>query len=434
MQIMMNYGRKGLPIDIPDHLQIDIIRKKKMPVLGNPRDALLSALARPSGCGSFEDVARSAASVCILICDITRPVPNSLLLPPLIEKLLDAGVQPSSITLLVATGLHRPNEGEELREVIGSDWVLRTVAVANHFAKNDEDHISVGTTPRGMPVKLDRRFVSANLRIAVGLVEPHFMAGYSGGRKLIVPGIAHHDTIRFLHSTKMLGNPSVANCVIEGNPLHEEQLAAVRMAGGSLALNTVIDEDRNLSFVNFGEIEQSHLEAVSFARPYFEIPVHRRYKTVITSAAGYPLDRNYYQTVKGMVGVMDIIEPGGNLFIVSECSEGLGTNEYAEAQGRLIEKGMAGFFEESLAREYASIDEWESIMQVKVMRAGTIHLYSECLTPEEHALTGVSAIASLKEAVEKSVRQKDDLSVAVIPEGPYVIPRYDPRRSENPLV
>ncbi|MCX5817780.1 MAG: nickel-dependent lactate racemase [Proteobacteria bacterium] len=428
MRILMRYGKNGLPIDLPDNSKIDIIRKKEMPVFSNSAEAVRSALFHPVGCKPLREHAQESKSICILMCDITRPVPNSIVLPVLIEELINAGAHPGSITVLVATGLHRPNEGEELRELIGNDWVLQTVKVANHFARNDEDHVFLGTTPRGMPVRLDRRFVHAGLRIAIGLVEPHFMAGYSGGRKLIVPGVAHQDTIRVLHSTKMLDHDKVANCVIEGNPLHEEQMAAVGMVGGSLAINTVIDEDRNISFVNFGGIEESHLAAVSFARPYFEIPVPRKYKTIITSAAGYPLDRNYYQTIKGMVGVADILEPGGDLFVVSECSEGLGAPEYADSQARLITMGADRFIEETAQKQYAGIDEWESVMQIKAMKLGTIHLYSGCLSKEEQSLTGVAIVKSLKETIERMIKAKKDTRVAVIPEGPYVIPVYRPEK------
>ncbi len=427
----MKYGRKGLTLLLPDGLKVDVIRKKAMPILKDPEAALRFGLSDPVGCRPLADEVKGIESICIAICDITRPVPHGVVLPVLVREVIDAGVSPASITLLVATGLHRPNEGEELRELIGSDWVLETVRIANHFAKNDEDHVDLGTTPRGIPVKIDTRFVNAQVRIVVGLIEPHFMAGYSGGRKVVVPGVAHQDTIRALHSTRMLNNEGVANCRLEGNPIHEEQTAVVRMLGKSLALNTVIDEDRRLSFVNFGDIEKSYLAAVDFARPYFEIPVPRKYNTVITSSAGYPLDRNYYQTVKGMVGVADIVEPGGNLFIVSECSEGLGTPEYAESQARLIHAGMERFLEETSQRQFASIDEWESIMQIKAMKTGTVHLYSECLTKEEQALTGVRMVTSLTEAIQRSVEEKKDNRVAVVPEGPYVVSLYRPGKKRG---
>jgi len=422
MQIAMKYGRKGLTLDLPDDMDVTVIHGRKMPVAQDPLGAMQAALSRPAGCRSLGDEARGCKSTCILICDITRPVPNHLVLPPVIEALIDAGVRPDSVTVLVATGLHRPNEGEELRELIGNDRVLKTVRVVNHFARNDDDHVHLGTTAGGLPVRLDRRFVEAELRIVIGLVEPHFMAGYSGGRKVIVPGISHRDTIRALHSTRLLTRDGVANCMLDGNPVHEEQLRVVRMLGRCFAVNTVIDEDRNLSFVNFGTIEESHAAAVDFARPYFEIPLERRFGTVITSSAGYPLDENYYQTVKGMVGVLEMIEPESDIFIVSECSGGLGTPEYAEAQARLVDMGVDRFLEEASQREYASVDEGETVMLTTAMRTARIHLFSECLTVKERGLTGVRTVDSLTGAIRGCVERKRDRRVAVIPGGPYVIP------------
>ena len=426
MRIVMRYGKEGLPLDLPDDLDITLIQKRTMPVLPDPGRALTGALSYPVGSRPLADEIKGRKTACILICDITRPVPHRVLLPPLIQALIEGGVDPSAISMIVATGLHRANEGEELRELVGSPWVYETVSVANHFARNDEDHAYLGDTPSGMPVKLDRRFVEADLRIVVGLVEPHFMAGYSGGRKLIIPGIAHQDTIRMLHSTSMLKDELVANCVIEGNPLHHEQIYAARMVGPCFAINTVIDEDRNISFVNFGDLEESHLKAIEFARPYFEVPVGRRFQTVLTSAAGYPLDRTYYQTVKGMVGVSGILEPGANLFIVSECGEGLGTGDYADSQAQMIRTGPDAFFEESARKRLSSVDEWQSIMQIKAMRLGSIHLYSARLCEEDRALTGVKMVESVAEAVARSAREKGDRRVAIIPEGPYVIPLFRP--------
>ncbi len=424
MRVVMRFGRDGLPVDLPDDLDVTVIRKPVMPVLDDPVGAVRVALGRPVGCTPLVEEARGKRRACILICDITRPVPNGTVLPPLIDTLTEAGVDPASITVVVATGLHRPNEGEELRELVGNDRVLNTVRVVNHFARNDGEHVSLGATPRGIPVKLDRRFIQADLRIVVGLVEPHFMAGYSGGRKVIIPGAAHQDTIRALHAARILRHEKVSNCVLEGNPMHEEQLAAIRMVGRTFAVNTVIDEERKISFVNFGDIEESHSRAVSFVEPYMTVRVERRFATVLTSSAGYPLDRNYYQTVKGMVGVADILEPDANLIIASECSEGLGTTEYAEVQERMIAVGQERFMEETSAKEAAAIDEWEAVMQIKAMRMGTVHLYSTCLSAEEKRLSGVRTVNSVSDAVMASVHEKNDRRVAIVPEGPYVIPVY----------
>jgi nickel-dependent lactate racemase len=423
MQIMMHYGKTGLPLNLPDEWDITVIRKKPMPVLQDPSAALEEALARPAGAQSLGKLSTRRGRVCILICDITRPVPNGLILPILIRKLLELGFDAASISVLVATGLHRPNEGEELREVVGSDWVMKTVKVESHFARNDGDHILLGKTDRGTPAKIDRRFVEAEVRIAVGLVEPHFMAGYSGGRKVITPGVAHSDTIRSIHAARLLEDQGVGNCIIEGNPLHQELMEIAAMVGECLAINVVIDERRRISFLNFGDLEKSHLEAIVFVRPFTEVLIPHRFKTVITSAAGYPLDKNYYQTVKGMVAALDVLEPGGNLFIASECSEGIGSTEYGLCQKRLVERGPDEFMREILLKRRADIDEWETEMLLKAARVGKIHLYSRRLCAYDRNLTGVRNVRSLDDAIRKSIAETGDNRVAVIPEGPYVIPQ-----------
>ena len=425
MQVVLRYGRTGLPLDLPDDWKVDVIAGKPMIPLADPLSALLHALDQ----GALIDEARGCRSACVLICDITRPVPNSLILPSLVRNLLDAGMQAERIAILVATGLHRPNLGDELAELVGDPWVLSTVSVTNHFARNDDDHVRLGETNRGTPVGLDRRFVEADLRIAVGLVEPHFMAGYSGGWKLIAPGVAHYSTIVSLHRAGLLSHPMSANCVMDGNPVHEEMMEIARMVGHSLAVNVVIDDERRPACINFGEIEQSHAEAVSFARSSSEVPVARRYGTVVTSCAGYPLDKTYYQTVKAMVAAKDILVPGGNLFVASECSEGMGSPEYIEAQRRLVHLGPEGFLAEIGTRESALIDEWQSQMQCKAMQAGKVHLYSTGLPDADSALTGVSRTMDLGAAIRESVVKAGDSRIAVIPEGPYVIPVY---RGENP--
>lgn len=424
MQVVMNYGRSGLSINFPDDWEVQVIRKKPMPVIDSPKGAIHQALERAVGCPPLTTLASKAKNACILICDITRPVPNGLVLPVLIRSLLGSGMDPGNIQLLVATGLHRPNEGTELEELVGDPWILETVPVANHLARNLEDHVEVGKTKEAVRVLLDKRFVKADLRIVTGLVEPHFMAGYSGGRKVVMPGVAHESTITALHTAKYFEHPRSANCVIDGNPLHEAQMEVLKLVGEIYAVNTVIDEFRRLSFVNFGEIRRSHLEAISFVRPYVEIPVREKFHTVVTSAAGYPLDRTYYQTVKGMVGAMDLLAPGGDLFIVSEISEGFGSPEYREAQKRLVESGPDGFLKEILTRENALIDEWQTEMQLKPMRIGQIHLYTNGLTEEEKKLTGVRVIEDLEAEIMESVGRWGKKRIAVVPEGPYVVPIY----------
>ncbi|NQV98532.1 MAG: nickel-dependent lactate racemase [Rhodospirillales bacterium] len=426
MQVDINYAKGALTLDLDDSYEVTVIGKRPMPVLADPKQAINDAIDNPTGSGpTLDDLSAPGKTACILICDITRPVPNGLFLPILIRRLLDRGVAADDITVLVATGLHRPNEGAELIELVGSQWVMDTVRVENHFARDDAAHTDLGKTPtRGTAVRIDSRFVTADIRIATGLVEPHFMAGYSGGRKVIAPGVAHAETITTFHNAEFMENPNAINCNLAGNPLHEEQLEIVKKVGGALALNTVIDEERRLSFVTFGEIIESHGQAVNFVKNYTEVTVPRLYKTVVTSAAGYPLDKTYYQTVKGMVGAMDILEPGGNLIIASACEEGIGSAEFAESQKRLVALGADGFLAEIQKKTRADIDEWQTEMQLKPMRIGTIHLYTDGLSAAEQALTGVEIVSSVEQAVAKSVAETGDRAIAVIPEGPYVIPSY----------
>ena len=429
MRVELSYGRGSIAMALQDNWNVEVIRKPAMPVLPDPAAAVRTALMAPVGSRSLGDEARGARSACILICDITRPVPNGLLLPAILRELLAAGLPAEAIRVLVATGLHRPNEGAELEELVGDPWVLQTVRVENHFARDDAGHVLVGTTQAGTVVRLDRRFVDADLKIVTGLVEPHFMAGYSGGRKVIAPGIAHRETITTFHNARFMSHPLAENCVLDGNPLHREQLEIVRMLGKVLAVNTVLDEHRRLSFVNFGEVVQSHLQAVEFTRGFAQVPVARRYRTVVTSAAGYPLDKTYYQTVKGMVGPLDILEPGGTLIVVSECSEGIGSPEYVEAQRRLIASGPQGFLEAISAKSHADIDEWQTQMQLKPMRVGSVRLYAGGLRPQDRTLTGVGMIDDLDRTVADTVAASGDAALAVIPEGPYVIPVYRPQEA-----
>lgn len=426
MTIDLLYGRGTVSLAPPPGCVPTVVAKHAMPVLADPAAAVARVLAEPVGVPALPALARGRRSACILICDITRPVPNGLFLGPLVRGLLDAGVPRAGITVLVATGLHRANEGAELAELVGDPWVLETVSVANHDATVDRDHVLLGRTPgRGTVVRLDRRLMAADLKIATGLVEPHFMAGWSGGRKVIAPGVAHAETITTFHNSAFMAHPRAANCVLDGNPLHEEQLAIVGMLGGALALNTVIDDRRRLAFVNFGEIVASHLEAVAFARRYAQVAVPRRFHTVVTSAAGYPLDKTYYQTVKGMVGPLDILEPGGDLIVASACSEGMGSKHYVEAQRRLVDLGPDGFAASIERKPHADIDEWQTQMQLRPMRVGRVRLYTDGLDAIAAGLTGVERVRDLAGAVAESMARHRDPHVAFVPEGPYVVPVHE---------
>ncbi len=419
--VSVAYGRGHLTIRLPERARATMVRKHRLPPLPDPRGAVAAALE------PLASIARGKSSACILICDVTRPVPNGLFLPPMIEALHAAGVPRARITVLVATGLHRPNLGDELEAVLGDPWVSANATVLNHDARRAEEHVDLGLTEaHAVPIHLDRRFVEAELRIATGLVEPHFMAGWSGGRKVVAPGVAGEATIRTFHSARFMEHPLAAQCNLEGNPLHEAQLEIVRRLGGVLALNTVLDDERRLVHVNFGDIIDSHLDAVAFVRAATAVAVGRRFRTVVTSSAGHPLDRTYYQTVKGMVTPLDILEPGGTLIMASECAEGMGSDEFRASQARLISMGAERFLESLWVKSLADIDEWQTEMQLKSMRRGRVQLYATGLSGADRELTGVEMIDDLDAAIGRAIDRAGDHDIAIIPEGPYVVPLRAP--------
>lgn len=425
MEIELQYGKKGLRIQLPENCIPTIIRKPKMPIINDPKINIEHSLANAINSISLFELSKKSKSACIVICDITRPVPNHLFLKPMIELMISAGIKKNNICILIATGLHRPNEGEELKELINDNWVYENISIFNHNARDADQMVDLGFTPtRNTPIKINKKFINADLKIVTGLVEPHFMAGYSGGRKVIAPGIAHEDTIRTFHNHRFVDDPFAGPCNFINNPLHEEQLEIVKKIGEIFAFNTVLDENRNLSFASFGHILDSHVAAVKFVRQYAEVNLKDKFKTVISTSAGYPLDKTYYQTVKSMVTALDILEEGGDLIIVSECSEGLGSEEFKKSQKRLVEKGVHEFLREISLQKLASIDEWQTQMQTKAMLKGKIFLYSNGISEDEFHLTGINKISSISEAISKSLQKNGTNKLAIIPEGPYVVPIY----------
>jgi lactate racemase len=419
----LRYGAGTLRVAVPHPAHVDVLRKPALRTLADPGVAVAAALDAPVGSAPLRDLAAGARSACIVVCDVTRPVPNGLLLRPIIERLQRGGVPRTGITILVATGLHRPNLGDELRRVIGDDEVLATVRVLNHDARDERALVDLGITPGGTPVAIHRAYVEADVRVLTGLVEPHFMAGYSGGRKVLAPGIAGHRTIRTLHHHRFMADPLATTAEIDANPLHREQLAILRLAGDAFAVNTVIDEERRLAFVNGGDVVASHAAAVAFARRCSEAWVEAPCDLIVTSAGGAPLDATYYQTVKGMVTPLDALAEGGELVVASACTEGFGSREFRDAQARLVAMGGDAFVAALAEKRLADVDEWQSQMLLRAAGPWRVHLHTGGLDATELALTAVEACPDLQRFIEAFVARRPTARVALVPEGPYVVPR-----------
>jgi nickel-dependent lactate racemase len=430
--VEIRYGKGELRVRLPQGCEPTIIRKPPMPLLENPPEAIRGALRHGVGSPSLSQLAAQVNRVTLVICDITRPVPNGPILRGILDELREAGVRLEQVTILIATGLHRPNLGREMLEVVGDPWIFDHVRIENHYARDAAWMVDLGKTPTdGIPVILNRHLVDADLRIVVGLVEPHFMAGYSGGRKVVAPGVAGEATIRTFHNYRFMNDPLSCNGNLHNNPLHRGQLEILQMLGPTYAVNTIIDEARKMSFVNFGECVASHLESVEAVRRFAEVPCPRKFATLLTSAAGYPLDKTYYQTVKGMVAPLQILADGGHMIIASRCEEGIGSHEYRESQTILKRLGRQAFLDRIRPMPLADIDGWQTHMLLRSLATGNVSLYSDGIAPQDRELTCVEMIDSIEKALDESVSQSGDRAVAIIPEGPYVIPVYSPNASNG---
>ena len=363
MNVTLDYGRTGLAVSLPDdRLIAPPLAIRPAAALANPEAAIEEAIRNPIGSKSLAELARGKKTACVVVCDITRPVPNKLILPPLLRTIEAAGVPREGITILVATGLHRPNEGDELVELVGEE-VATNYRCENHFGKDRDTHEYLGTTPNGVPAWIDNRYTRADLKITTGLIEPHLMAGYSGGRKLICPGIAALETVKVWHGPKFLEHPKADAGSVEGNPVHEENTRIALMAGCDFIVNVCIDGKRQITWVGAGDMIRAWEAGVQFCRDVVKAGVPRPCDVVVTSCAGYPLDTTWYQAVKGLTGALPIVKKGGTIVLAASLTEGLGSPEF---QAQLADYEKHGRYDVPSQSETCEMDEWQLGMFKKV--------------------------------------------------------------------
>ena len=419
MRVTLDYGRTGLPVELPDSTIGPLAIKPASP-LPNPASAIADAIARPVGTLPLNELARGRRNACILICDITRPVPNKLILPPLLKTLDAQGIARKDILILIATGLHRPNGGAELEEMVGPE-IKNSYRIENHHGKVLAEHANLGTTPRGVPAYIDRRYVEADLKITTGLIEPHLMAGYSGGRKVICPGIAALETVKVWHGPTFLEHPNADCGILEGNPVHEENTLIAKMAGCDFIVNVCIDGQRRITWVGAGDMEKAWLEGVRFCEQVVKVTLPKPVDVVVTSCAGYPLDTTWYQAVKGLTGALPIVKKGGTIILAASLSEGLGSPEFQQVLRE--NPDLREFKKKILGRDYFVMDQWQVEELAKVLERCKVKVVSDGLAPETLRQCHVEPARSVEQAVQEAYREYgDSMSLAVIPKGPYVLP------------
>ena len=417
MKVTMDYGRDGLDIEVPDHAHV--LQMSDAPALSDLDQKLEEALAHPIGALALRQLARGRSNACIVISDITRPVPNAKILPPMLRILEEEGIAREDITILVGTGLHRPNEGEELVQLVGEE-IACSYRIVNHKARERDTLTYLGDTSGGAPIWIDTLYVESDLKIATSLIEPHLMAGYSGGRKAICPGLMGVDTMRILHGPKLLSHANAAEGIIEGNPFHRQALEVAQRAGVDFTLNVAMNERREVTGIFAGDLEKAHAEGVSFVQRQNGTMLSEPVDMVVTSSAGLPLDLTFYQAVKGLTAALPIIKEGGTVLIVARCDEGIGGPEFTDL---LFNTTSVETFAQRLEDpDFFVIDQWQLQELCKVMRKANVMMFSEGIQDEDRERVLVEMVPSVEGAIARVLNERGaDARIAVIPKGPYVL-------------
>jgi nickel-dependent lactate racemase len=430
MNIYFKYGKEDICLQVPDSSIIytsDYKHEHK-----SADDLLLESIVNPVGCPplAVQLKKRRKGNVVIVVSDITRPIPYSSFLPALLGFIVNEGVRKEEITIVVATGMHRASTLEEKIYMFGQS-VIDQFAIIDHNAE-DEDMLLVidGESWSGTAVKLNRHYVEAGFRILTGLVEPHFMAGFSGGRKAICPGLASLQTIQMFHGYEFLSHPEASNAVLENNPCHLENTSIARLCPADFSINIVLDQKKNLNRIISGDQFLSHEATIDYLKKRCCKEVDSIADMAITSCGGYPLDATFYQCVKGFVNCLPSIKEKGEIIAFGGCSEGIGSVEY-ETLTKKYSRKADDFLNDIKNGLFFIKDQWQLQMHIRVLKkAGeeNLHFYTTNIPLEELQLLSVNAHYVAKDSIVSSVQKQIDEAtlsgkkIAVFPEGPYCTP------------
>ncbi len=423
MQVQMKYGHSTVAVEIPDKNLAAILETAQSTPLADADKAVRQAIFQPIASPPLAEVAKRRDSACIVISDITRPVPNQVILPPILETLEQAGIQREKITILIATGIHRPNEGKELEEMVGPS-IMNSYRIVNHFSQKPEKHTYLGETNKGTPVYIDKTYLAADLKIITGLIEPHLMAGYSGGRKAICPGLASIETMKVMHGPELMEHPKSAVGILDGNPFHMEATEIALMAGVDFNLNVAIDKQRQITGVFAGDMVESHLVGTQFVEKQAKVTLPQPVDAVVVSSAGYPLDTTFYQAIKGLLTAVEIVKQGGSILLVAACSEGIGSKPFTELLFKTDD--LTAFVQGLYNPANFVIDQWQLEELAKVARKADIYFYTDGIPSQQRSKLFVHPLRTPQEGIQEFlVRYGENVQIAAIPEGPYVLAKVE---------
>ncbi|GED68415.1 hypothetical protein BRE01_21170 [Brevibacillus reuszeri] len=416
MKTTLLYGKEGLTIDVPDDSLI--VEPKNLSGLEDEEAAVRQALQAPIGTLPLRDMVKNTDKVAIVISDITRPTPNHKLVPWILKELSHVPLE--NFVVINGTGTHRDQTREEFVQMLG-EWVVDNVRVINHHCHEKEELIKVGDSRFGCEAYLNKEYVEADFKIVTGFIEPHFFAGFSGGPKGIMPGIAGIDTIMTFHNARMIGDPLATWGNMENNPVQDMAREVNRMCKPDFMLNVTLNREKEITAVFAGELFEAHDQGCAFAKEHAMIRCDHRFDVVITSNSGYPLDQNLYQAVKGMSAAHKIVKKGGVIICASECSDGL-PNHGNYADILKMRKTPQEILDMINDPAFKIFDQWQVQKQAVIQVWADVHVYSSLSdeTVELAMFTPTSDISATLEELKKTYGEK--MTVAVLPLGPLTIP------------
>lgn len=417
MEVNLAFDRGQAPVTLPDRLETEVLRPRFAAGLADENAALAEAMGHPIGCPSLEQLAQGKRSAAIAVCDITRPAPNKTVLPHVIRALVAGGIATNKIEILIATGLHREATRNELLEIVGPEVAGRH-PVHSHRAREIDEQVFLGETSGGTQAFVDGRFVDADLRITLGFIEPHLMAGFSGGRKLISIGLAGERTIKRLHSPLYMRDPRAIEGSFPDNPLHRELLEIAALAGHDFMVDVALTESRAIAAVFAGEPVAAHAQGVEFVRQSTLAKVGEPADAVITTSGGYPLDLTFYQAVKGLTAASHVVREGGEMLLAAACREGLGGPEFSQLVRTASDSAQ---LLDALASRPVQVDQWQAEKLAMVAERAHLSFCVPGVASADRAKLWGPAHEDPQQAVDDLVSRLPEIArVVVIPEGPYV--------------
>ncbi len=413
-EIELPCGECPLTVRIPARNIACVLTRQDARGLANEREAIVQSLRSPIESPPLRNLVKPSDKVVVIATDNTRPCPDDRILPPLLAE-LESTVPRENITIIVALGLHPPLDKTELSKKLGED-IVANYNVVNHDVN---DTIYIGTTSRGTPVDINRRVIEADFRISTGFIEPHFFAGFSGGRKSIAPGVFSVRSAYHNHSYQMIEHPKTRTGILKGNPLHEDLVEQAQMARLNFIVNVLLNKDREITHVVAGHPFQAHEKGCQIEREIAGVKVPQRADITITTNSGAPLDLDLYQSCKGIDTAAQVTRDGGIIIVASSCSAGIGPEAFLELHRSA---GSPKEVIRKIKREEPTGVQWENQILARTQLKQDIYLVSSLDDSVVRDMM-ITPVTTVEEGLEKAFSVLGDgAEIIVIPEGPLILP------------